>query len=217
MLERERERDHSCPKTAGRGASRRGSLLFHPVALLEHLVDPPHGLGLPSFRETWLLPGPAIEIDVHPVGAVVGELLQEQGGSDRPSPGRGPDVVHVRHLAVEHLRVRLPKGKPPHGVVALHALLVQRACKVLVVRENPRQVPAQGHPVRSGQGSHVEQDVRLVALGGQGEAVRKDQPAFGVRVPDLHGEPAPAREHVARAEGVPRDGVLHAGQENPES
>mmetsp|Transcript_3676 Transcript_3676/g.12892 ORF Transcript_3676/g.12892 Transcript_3676/m.12892 type:complete len:682 (+) Transcript_3676:1816-3861(+) len=185
-----------------------------PVLGLQQLVDSPHGLRLPALREPGLCAGPAVKVDVDPVRALVGELLQEERRGDRAPPRRRPDVVHVCHLAVQHLGVGLPQRQPPHGVVVLQARGVHLLRELVIVSEDAGEVPPKRHAVRSRQRRHVQQEVGLLGLGGEREAVRQNQPALGVRVPDLHGLPAPAVDDITGPKRVSGHAVLHAGKKD---
>mmetsp|Transcript_5854 Transcript_5854/g.15008 ORF Transcript_5854/g.15008 Transcript_5854/m.15008 type:complete len:342 (+) Transcript_5854:382-1407(+) len=150
-----------------------------------------------------------------PLGALRDEPLEVEGGSDGPPVGRAPDVVHVGYLGIEHLLVPPEEGQPPCVVVLLRGALGEPARDKVVVGEDGRHVGPQGNPPRARQRGAVNDKVWGL-LASRHQRVGEDQPPLGVRVADLRREAVAGRQHVARAEGPPRDGILDGADEHPQ-
>mmetsp|Transcript_27495 Transcript_27495/g.42777 ORF Transcript_27495/g.42777 Transcript_27495/m.42777 type:complete len:259 (+) Transcript_27495:640-1416(+) len=139
------------------------------------------------------------------------KLLQVEGGGDGPALGQA-GVAQVGHLAHDLLLHILQQRQPPQLVLLCPRNRLQLLRDRVVVAEHGGAVRSQSHAGRPSQGGAVDEQVRPAAvarLAGRHQRVRQYQPALRVRVGDFSCFSIAGGEHVSRAEGIARDGVLH--------
>lgn len=116
------------------------------------------------------------------------------------------NIVQVGDLAVEEPLELAADREPPERVArpvgVAHEVLGQ-----LVVRGEQAAVGrTERHAGRTREGSEIDVELRSgIILPGEGERIRENEPAFGVRVADLDGEAGHRGQDVAR----PRSGLGH--------
>src|SRR3546814_13925994 len=105
---------------------------------------------------------PGHDVEVGPAGGRTDEALEEERSDDCARIGAAGDVVEIRHLAVEALPVRLVQRQAPDGTALGPALAQDDARQRVVAAETARPFQDAVAPGRAGQGSAVDQKVRIL-------------------------------------------------------
>ena len=144
------------------------------------------------------------DVEVHPgdprrvgvVGGAADEVAQEESREQRPA-GRVADLG-VREVGDRRVEVVDHVGgqRQLPGELADVARRREELGDRLVVAHDARRAGAEGDRDGSGEGRDVDDDVGMLATGGD-EAVREDQPALGIRVEHFDGRAAEHPQHVA--------------------
>ena len=185
------------PPPARRGAARRPCARRARRACARRSRSRPAPIASP--RSSSSSAGPSMSTCAH--GPVAGEVLEEGGGGDRIAvrPPRG--VAQVGDPGLEQAPVARVQRPRPREVADRVAGVDDRVAPGLVVGEHAAVEVAHPRPHRARQRREVD-DVRRALAPRVPERVGQDQPALGVRVRHLDGQPRGGRDDVRRPDRV---------------
>ena len=144
-----------------------------------------------------------------PGDALAHELLQEQARSQRATVA-GTNVLDVSNGGLQALtQVGLQRHRPVS--LTRSCTGCNHAVANLLVTEQSRSAQTQSSHSGTGQGSDVQDDVR-VRLGSQGDTISHDQAALSVSVQHLNGTAITHGDNVLRAQCVTAGHVLSQAQ-----
>ena len=151
---------------------------------------------------------PAVDVDVQVARARGDEAAQEERGGDRPGHAARGGVVEVGDAGLDQRLVGVPEGQPPQRIGDAGGGGGEVRRQRVVVGEEGRHVRPERHPRGAGQGGEADDEVGRLLVG-ERQRVGEHQPALGVGVVDLDGQPLAARQDVARPHRRAGDRVLH--------
>ena len=100
-----------------------------------------------------------------------------------------------------------PQRHAPDRIVLARSVTCNVASPAIIVCIEGRQVGSKRHARRTGERSHIDQQIRRLGVA-QRERIGKNQPALGVGIADLDGDTLARPVDVARPKGAAGDRIL---------